>query len=384
MSHKLRLCTRIMVEARTKELAYSLCRKYLGGEWAKVSFTNFQIERIDGGLTNHLFLCSLPSGMKKDTVCVNKVLLRLYGATYSEMSENRFRMLEECLICGLLAEKSMGPSLYGIFPEGRLEQYIPHMKSLTNVEIRQEQISKQIAENVAAFHKLTLPLSKEANWHWSSSQKFIDEIKEMSFSDPSKTAKLKNVLEKFDLESELKFLRVLAENSNSPVVFSHNDVQPGNLLVKKSSALANAKVYVIDFEYSCYNYRGFDIGNHFAEWTNDYNYPHYPYFKGNRDNYPSHSQKAHFVRSYLQAFDDDNVSDEEVEKVIVEADRLSLVAHFFWGLMAIIQANKSTINFGYLDYGIWRLECYKHFKYLAQEDDFRDASVRNRVIGLKT
>ena len=81
---------------------------------------------LSGGLTNHLFLCSLPRDCK-NKVSMNKVLLRLYGAFYSEMSENRFRMMEECLVCGLLAEKNMGPALYGIFPEGRLEQYIPNV-----------------------------------------------------------------------------------------------------------------------------------------------------------------------------------------------------------------------------------------------------------------
>lgn len=26
-------------------------------------------------------------------------------------------------------------------------------------------------------------------------------------------------------------------------------------------------IQFIDYEYSCYNYRGFDIGNHFCEWA---------------------------------------------------------------------------------------------------------------------
>ena len=35
-----------MVEEGTKELAYTSCRTYLGGEWANVSFSNFQLEVI--------------------------------------------------------------------------------------------------------------------------------------------------------------------------------------------------------------------------------------------------------------------------------------------------------------------------------------------------
>ena len=44
-------------------------------------------------------------------------------------------------------------------------------------------------------------------------------------------------------------------------------------------------------EYLCFS-RGFDIGNHFSEWVNDYNYPHYPYFIGDMNKYPSHDQKV--------------------------------------------------------------------------------------------
>jgi hypothetical protein len=82
-----------------------------------------------GGLTNHLFVCSLPD-TKANPVNINKVLLRLYGAFYSDMSDSTVRMMEECIICGLLAEKNMGPDLYGIFPEGRLEQFIPDVSIL--------------------------------------------------------------------------------------------------------------------------------------------------------------------------------------------------------------------------------------------------------------
>ena len=31
----------------------------------------------------------------------------------------------ESVMFAILAERSLGPQLYGVFPEGRLEQYIP-------------------------------------------------------------------------------------------------------------------------------------------------------------------------------------------------------------------------------------------------------------------
>ena len=83
-----------------------------------------------------MFLCSLPHEYANSNPDgVNKALLRLYGAFYADLSDNNVRMMEECIICGLLAEKKMAPELYGIFPEGRLEQFIPNVSSKENQQL---------------------------------------------------------------------------------------------------------------------------------------------------------------------------------------------------------------------------------------------------------
>jgi ethanolamine kinase len=50
---------------------------------------------------------------------------------------------------------------------------------------------------------------------------------------------------------------------NAPVVFAHNDLLSGNFMLNDEEE----KLYLIDFEYGSYNYRGFDIGNHFNEYA---------------------------------------------------------------------------------------------------------------------
>ena len=55
----------------------------------------------------------------------------------------------------------------------------------------------------------------------------------------------------------------------APVVFSHNDINTGNILVKEESDCSDP-VVLIDYEFSSYNYRGFDLANHFNEWMYDY------------------------------------------------------------------------------------------------------------------
>jgi choline/ethanolamine kinase len=52
-----------------------------------------------------------------------KVLLRIYGQSHGENAlEN---MLTESVVFALLSERQLGPKLHGIFPGGRIEQYIP-------------------------------------------------------------------------------------------------------------------------------------------------------------------------------------------------------------------------------------------------------------------
>lgn len=136
-----------------------------------------------GGLSNLLYLCSLPDHVQSVGEEPRQVLLRVYGAILqvSLCSRVPWRLLIHVSVCGwtcraiavsllcfcsiklnqtktnrtcyagvpatvfvylyitqgvdslvlesvmfaILAERTLGPKLYGIFPEGRLEQYLP-------------------------------------------------------------------------------------------------------------------------------------------------------------------------------------------------------------------------------------------------------------------
>lgn len=74
-----------------------------------------------GGLSNLLFRCSLPDRLPSVGKEPREVLLRLYGAILQGVDS----LVLESVMFAILAERSLGPQLYGVFPEGRLEQYIP-------------------------------------------------------------------------------------------------------------------------------------------------------------------------------------------------------------------------------------------------------------------
>ncbi|XP_041110580.1 choline kinase alpha-like isoform X2 [Polyodon spathula] len=312
-----------------------------------------------GGLSNLLYLCSLPDHVLSVGEEPREVLLRVYGAILQGVDS----LVQESVMFAILAERALGPRLYGIFPEGRLEQYIPSSRLLTE-QLRVPDLSAEIAVKVSRFHGMVMPFNKEPKWLFGTMERYMKQILTLKFTKEAHLKKF-NKLMKYNLPAEMESLRALLESTSSPVVFCHNDVQEGNILMlADQDPSSKEKLMLIDFEYSSYNYRGFDIGNHFCEWIYDYTYNQWPFFKATLENYPSREQQLHFLRHYLSEFSgikgdvehDDRAKIEE--EMIIETNRFALASHFLWGLWSIIQAKLSTIEFGYMDYAHSRFDAY--------------------------
>uniref|UniRef100_A0A8C2X8Z8 Ethanolamine kinase n=1 Tax=Cyclopterus lumpus TaxID=8103 RepID=A0A8C2X8Z8_CYCLU len=334
--------------------AYLWCREFLHGAWKSLA-------KDEGGLSNKLFLCSLPDSLDSVGDEPRSVLLRLYGA----ILQGAEALVLESVMFAILAERELGPKLYGIFPQGRLEQYVPSRK-LDTWELRDPSISAEVAEKMAQFHAMRMPFNKEPKWLFGTMDKYLNQVMRLNFIRESHLRRFNRLLG-YNLPKEMDMLKSLLESTHSPVVFCHNDCQEGNiLLLKGHQSLDKQQLMLIDFEYSSYNYRGFDIGNHFCEWMYDYSCEEFPFFKVNAQAYPSKAQQLHFIESYLRDADRgfDNLSEEDQmklkEELHVEVNRFSLASHFFWGLWSIIQARLSTIKFGYLEYAQARFDAYFH------------------------
>ncbi|XP_063801136.1 choline kinase alpha isoform X2 [Pseudophryne corroboree] len=289
------------------------------------------------------------------------------GDNQETQRENFFRgaaaMVMESVMFAILAERSLGPKLYGVFPQGRLEQFIPSRK-LETEELSMQDISAEIAEKMAQFHGMSMPFNKEPKWLFGTMEKYLKQVLKMKFTRESHTRKLNKLLS-YNLPKEMTGLKALLETTPSPVVFCHNDCQEGNILLLDGRENSEKqKLMLIDFEYSSYNYRGFDIGNHFCEWTYDYTCEKFPFFKASFSNYPSKKQQLHFISNYMAEFQPgfQNMSNEERSKVeheiLTEVNRFALASHFLWGLWAIVQAKISSIEFGYMEYAVSRFDAY--------------------------
>ncbi|XP_060543740.1 choline kinase alpha isoform X2 [Pantherophis guttatus] len=347
-------------DPRTRRKAYLWCREFLRGAWRGLREDQLRITPIRGGLSNMLFQCSLPDTIETVADEPRTVLLRLYGAILQMGAE---AVVLESVMFAILAERALGPKLYGIFPQGRLEEFIPSRK-LDTEELSVPDISAEIAEKMAKFHGMKMPFNKEPKWLFGTMEKYLNQVMRIKFTRESRVRKLNKILS-YNLPQEMKNLRSLLEATPSPVVFCHNDCQEGNiLLLDGREDSEKQKLMLIDFEYSSYNYRGFDIANHFCEWMYDYVHEKYPFFKANFMNYPTKKQQLHFITSYLAASQSgfENLSHEDKSKIeedmLVEINRFALASHIFWGLWSIIQAKISSIEFGYMDYALSRFDAY--------------------------
>uniref|UniRef100_A0A672THQ7 Choline kinase alpha n=1 Tax=Strigops habroptila TaxID=2489341 RepID=A0A672THQ7_STRHB len=68
------------LDPRTRRKAYLWCKEFLPGAWRGLREEQLRINPIRGGLSNMLFLCSLPDTIEMVADEPRKVLLRLYGA----------------------------------------------------------------------------------------------------------------------------------------------------------------------------------------------------------------------------------------------------------------------------------------------------------------
>uniref|UniRef100_H0W3H3 ethanolamine kinase n=1 Tax=Cavia porcellus TaxID=10141 RepID=H0W3H3_CAVPO len=325
-------------ELRTRRKAYLWCKEFLPGAWRGLREDQFHISVIRGGLSNMLFQCSLPDTTASVGDEPRKVLLRLYGAILQMRScnkegseqaqkENEFQgaeaMVLESVMFAILAERSLGPKLYGIFPQGRLEQFIPSRRLDTD-ELSLPDISAEIAEKMATFHGMKMPFNKEPKWLFGTMEKYLDQVLKIKFTEEFRVKTLQKFLS-YNLPLELETLRLLLESTLSPVVFCHNDCQEGNILLLEGRENSEKqKLMLIDFEYS----------------------------------------SLHFISSYLATFQNDfeNLSSEEKftieEEMLLEVNRFALASHFFWGLWSIVQAKISSIEFGYMEYAQARFDAY--------------------------
>ncbi|KAJ3137889.1 Ethanolamine kinase 1 [Physocladia obscura] len=275
------------------------------------------------GLTNKLVKC---------THIAETVLIRTYGKGTDAIIDRNQEMINFMA----LSRYNLCPKVYARFDNGFVYGY---------VDLRHPEKSRLIAQHIAKWHKVSaedliepIPQLFETYYHW------FDAIPK-KFSKPEVEASVRTFITRDRLKAELDDLQTQLEKVDSPIVFSHGDVNPNNIIYNAAEKKP----------------RGFDLGNHFCEHTG---------FDCEWDLYPNEEFQRKFLREYLEAYYSDkdySVTEEEVTKLYAEANKFSLAANLGWALWGLVQAEMSDLDFDHVGYSKLRIDEYFRRKdaYLA-------------------
>lgn len=331
-----------------------------------------------GGLTNIIYRCALHDHVRTFYHEPREVLLRIYGDSPGDIDVQ----LE---VFNQLAQAKLGPMLYSAFNGGRFEEYLPS-NALSWSLMTSDDVAAIIARKFSAIHRLEVKsLEKRSDWlieRYKEYSNYISDAKaknEFNFLPDTldSTKKIANEMLNVDFKHEIDYLAELFKKSTAPLVFSHNDLNQNNILLLHDKDLyLEDRIVLIDFEYSSYNYRTFDIANHLTEWCFDYSGDEYPFFTFYADRFPSEEKQKRFLAEYISInnFNDDsdfeqNSAHDKIEALYVEMQPFLMAANFLWTIWAIKSALTSEINFGY-----W-VSYYASFAYSNIHNTIRNGKI---------
>jgi thiamine kinase-like enzyme len=275
-------------------------------DWSTVKFEDVDFVQLSGGITNLLLVVE----KKGSALASDKLIVRLFGLN----TETFINRQMENIIFSNLSKLQFGPVFYGSFRNGRIEGYLPGF-SLTPKQMTAEPNCSNIAKVVAAFNSfsfnevkylssltasevdniadwksLEVGSSKNSHqWFWNKSVLFFELSKTISFSSESQQVRYESLqlpkmydellwyqkttreiqnglllsLSSSELSNENKD-RLLGRLFAMDEVLCHNDLLSGNVMLVTDSEKNDEKIRLIDYEYAAYNYRAFDIANHFS------------------------------------------------------------------------------------------------------------------------
>lgn len=138
-----------------------------------------------------------------------------------------------------------------------------------------------------------------------------------------------------------------------------NPISARTAYINRIKCLLSKKfiAHFIDFEYCGANYQAYDIGDHFSEFVGSWGQYDYDQF------YPDLEFQRAWISEYLKEFrDDKEVTDKEVDELLVWVNQFSLCSNIWWGLWSLFQAKVSVIEYDFIGSARGLLEAYKRRK----------------------
>lgn len=238
--------------------------------WAQYTPDQVNVTPVPGGLMNTVYLVQGPK-YEKDPTVPQQVVIRQYGGgpLYEPaIDERRNSPIEENIICFQASNLGIGPQMYGITKDGRIEEFV-QSHTLRPSEVLDPQIQKELAHTMATFHTMKIPLSVDKfqtymnYFRYLFNDLFNDKEQKRAVAPKDHNEAWTRVIE-FDFAAELDWLLKVLDFVKSRTVFLFNDDNYSNLLVREDEHKGKSKIAIIDYEWSMNGPRCIDFGTLFA------------------------------------------------------------------------------------------------------------------------
>nr|GMD80088.1 probable ethanolamine kinase [Ipomoea batatas] len=137
-----------------------------------------------------------------------------------------------------LSAAGFGAKLFGVFKNGMVQSFI-HARTLTPSDMRKPKLAAEIAKTLHEFHQVEIPGPNEPQL-WNDIFKFFRKASTLQFDDSESQSKYVTISFE-EVHDEITELKELTGHLNAPVVFAHNDLLCGNLMLNEDEG-----TYAID------------------------------------------------------------------------------------------------------------------------------------------
>lgn len=352
--------------------------------WDLSLLTSASASVVSGGITNAIWCIGISPPLPPGAP--SHALVRVFGAGSSVFIDRE----ADTARVAALASRGLGPLLYGAFANGRVEQWFADTRPLEPAEMSAPHHASAIARATAALHvgAADLLITSEAGDFfpppvlWRRVTSWLDVASAAATTTTTRSLAVRYAREaaawaetalgaaaaarwsdkaraRAEAAAEspaLATARAAGAAAGLCVVFAHNDLLSGNILVPTTSGTSPSDVAVrlIDTEYAAPNYLGFEIANHWFEICG---------FEVDLSRFPSVEARADWTRAYVDAGGAGSAGAAALaagpaaaaafaDELASTATRFVVASHLWWGSWALVQAGLTTSSCDF-DYGAY-------------------------------
>ncbi len=304
-----------------KQQIFSQCQRVFP-EWAELSMADFEFDDPKG-------FSSFTMGIRGNQA------IRPPAVLYRRLEDKENAILDfgtEKEVFLILGANDIAAHCYHYDKTCRIEAFYQG-RSLLGDDLFEPDNLRQIADQLYRLHQLKpagLPqrgFFELLHEKWGSIAKRVLE-RESSAFPPNERKMCEDLRAIYSEATQEKVQQCLPQGELS---FCHNDTYHGNIM-----KLDDGRIKLLDFEFSCLNYRAYDFANLFAETVMRHQQPDYPYFRIAEPEFGDR-ELGMLISYYLDnaRFEDPQQRADEFDRLLSDCKRLLILSDYKYAMAAL-------------------------------------------------